>query len=387
MDRIVVVGAGIAAARTCASLRKLGYGGQLVLIGEEDRLPYDRPPLSKAGLEAMVDTTLPHNFGELSVKVQLGTRAQSLDLSRGVIQTDSGSVGFDGLVIATGAAPIRLPATGNQLTLRTASDADLLRERLTPRTRVVLIGASWIGAEVATIAHRRGCIVTCIEADGAPAASSLGAEVGRALTTWWQGIDLRLNSAVQVVTETGVVLADGTSIDADVVLTAVGARPTTAWLEGSGLAVDRGILVDDHLRTVLPEIVAVGDVAAWWSHRWGQYLRVLHWDDAAVAPATAAASLLGLDVEPYDPVPYFWSDQFGHKLQFAGYSGGSNRTVCRWSEDGTLQGAAWLTADGTLTAYLAIDRPRDMLLARRALADKRKPDPDVLSDANTPLSL
>src|SRR4051794_29218285 len=178
-SRIVVVGAGVAAVRTVGSLRRRGIGGHIVLLGEEAGPPYDRPPLSKAVLAGeRDDTTLRFDPAALDVDVRPGTPAVGLDLVRRVVSTARGGVGFDRLVVATGAAPVRLPGPGSQLTLRTAADAMALRDRLRPGARVVIVGASWIGAEVATQAVARGCVVTCLEAGRAPLAAALGEEVG-----------------------------------------------------------------------------------------------------------------------------------------------------------------------------------------------------------------
>jgi NADPH-dependent 2,4-dienoyl-CoA reductase/sulfur reductase-like enzyme len=189
-----------------------------------------------------------------------------------------------------------------------------------------------------------------------------------------------------------VVLGDGTALAADVVVVGVGVRPETGWLTGSGLALDRGIVVDEHLRAA-PGVVAVGDVAAWWSRRYGSRMRVQHWDDATAGAAVAAASVLAtgdptaLYTAPvHDPVPYFWSDQFGHKLQYVGHHDPAATPIVREPADGKGWSAAWLDGDGRLAAVLAVDRPRDLLLARRALIDGTDPDPDRLADPSVPLS-
>jgi len=403
--RIVVVGGGLAGARTCEQLRRQGYEGELILIGAEPHMPYDRPPLSKEVLRGeRADTTLPVGLGGLDVEILLGTSATGLDLAEravricptstadGLSAGMSRTIGFDRLVIATGVAPITLPGPGHQFVVRTADDARRLRDRLRPGARVVIVGAGWIGAEVATSALARGCAVTCVEVDSAPVARVLGTEVGKRLIPWWSDVDLRLNARVDRVDDGAVVLADGTAIPADVVVTGVGARPETAWLIGSGLELDRGVVVDEWLRAA-PGVVAVGDVAAWWSRRYGTRMRLEHWDNASMGAVVAASTLLNApdpgsdaDAPAYDPVPYFWSDQFGHKLQYVGHHDPAATPIWRDPADGKGWSAAWLDASGRLTAVLAVDRPRDMLAGRRAIMAGATPDPSRLADPTVALT-
>jgi len=376
-SQTVVVGAGVAAVRTIGALRRGGCAGPVVLLGEESRAPYDRPPLSKTVLAGeREDTTLRFDPVALDIDLRLGTPAVGLDLTRRVVLTSRGEVEFDRLVIATGAAPVRLTGPGRQLTLRTAEDAIALRARLRPGARVVLIGASWIGAEVASQAVARGCVVTCLEAGPAPLAAALGEEVGRTLLPWWSGIDVRLGVTVSSVEDGAVVLADGTAVPADVVVTGVGVRQEVGWLAGSGLDLERGLAVDEHLRTsvagaALPEVVAAGDVVARWSPRSRRRLSLGHWEDASSAGAVAAATLLARPDDPlpvHDPVPYFWSDQFGHKVQYVGAHGAQDRPV--EAPDGRPgRTVTWIDPAGAITAVLTVDRPRDSAAARRAVAE------------------
>jgi NADPH-dependent 2,4-dienoyl-CoA reductase/sulfur reductase-like enzyme len=375
-SRIVVVGGGLAAVRTVSSLRRRGFGGRVVVLAEESQPPYDRPPLSKAVLAGeREDTTLRFDTASLDVDLRLGTPAVGLDLSRRVVATPHGEVGFDGLAIASGAFPVRLPGPGSQVTLRTAADAIALRERLRPGARVVVIGASWIGAEVATQAIARGCVVTCLEAGAAPLAGAVGAEVGSSFLPWWAGIDLRLNVAVDSIEHEAVVLTDGTAVPADVVVTGVGVRPEVSWLAGSGVDIERGVAVDAHLRVAVagatvPDVVAVGDVAARWSPRAGRRLLVGHWEDASGAGAVAAETLLAApeDARPvHDPVSYFWSDQFGHKIQYVGAHGPADRPF-ETPDERPGRTLTWIGPTGSITAVLTVDRPRDCAAARGALA-------------------
>jgi 3-phenylpropionate/trans-cinnamate dioxygenase ferredoxin reductase component len=370
LDRIVVVGGGLAASRSCAALRRQGHDGDIVLIAAEPHMPYDRPPLSKGMLHGTcTDPTLPVDLTGLGVQIQLGTAATGLRPGERTVATVSDQVTYDGLVIATGASPIRLPGDGEQLLLRTVDDARVLRDRLVTGARIVVIGASWIGAEVVTAAIAAGCRVTCLEAGTGPAAQVFGAEVAERFMPWWEGVDLRCGTAVARVECVGVLLKDGTLVPADTVITGIGVRPETGWLEGSGLQLDRGVVVDERLYAA-PGIVAVGDVTARWSPRWNRRLRITHWDDASSGPAVAAASLLAeADTGPvYDPVPYFWSDQFGHKVQYLGQLGTEDKPEFCEPADGRGWSVAWFDAERRLTAVLAVDRPRDIAQARRLLA-------------------
>ncbi|WP_050760456.1 NAD(P)/FAD-dependent oxidoreductase [Thermobispora bispora] len=386
MDHVVVVGGGLAGVRSVEALRARGFAGLITLIGEERHRPYDRPPLSKAVLAGETDSTaVDSDLDALDVTVRLGTAAKGL--RDGVLETTEGEIEYDGLVIATGATPIRLRGEGRQYVLRTIDDARALRERLTPGTRVAVIGAGWIGAEVATAAARAGCAVTVIEAAEAPLAGALGPEVGAYTIPWYAeaGVELRLGAPVGSVDPDGITLMSGTRVRADVVVTGIGVRPAVDWLKGSGVAVDNGVLVDEHLRSTLPNVVAVGDCANWWSRRYGRRMRVEHWDTAISAPDTAAATLLGEDAV-YDPVPYFWSEQFGRMVQFAGDRIGAERTLLRGDPRTDAKWAVcWLTAEDRLAAILTVDRPRDVVQGRRIAERGQRLDPRRLTDPSVPL--
>ncbi|ADG88059.1 FAD-dependent pyridine nucleotide-disulfide oxidoreductase [Thermobispora bispora DSM 43833] len=382
----MVVGGGLAGVRSVEALRARGFAGLITLIGEERHRPYDRPPLSKAVLAGETDSTaVDSDLDALDVTVRLGTAAKGL--RDGVLETTEGEIEYDGLVIATGATPIRLRGEGRQYVLRTIDDARALRERLTPGTRVAVIGAGWIGAEVATAAARAGCAVTVIEAAEAPLAGALGPEVGAYTIPWYAeaGVELRLGAPVGSVDPDGITLMSGTRVRADVVVTGIGVRPAVDWLKGSGVAVDNGVLVDEHLRSTLPNVVAVGDCANWWSRRYGRRMRVEHWDTAISAPDTAAATLLGEDAV-YDPVPYFWSEQFGRMVQFAGDRIGAERTLLRGDPRTDAKWAVcWLTAEDRLAAILTVDRPRDVVQGRRIAERGQRLDPRRLTDPSVPL--
>jgi 3-phenylpropionate/trans-cinnamate dioxygenase ferredoxin reductase subunit len=394
-ERVVVAGGGLAGLRTVTELRARGYTGAVTLVGAEPRPPYDRPPLSKKLMAGELDdTTLHADLDALGVDARLGEAATGVDSgagtgsrgASGVLRTDRGEHRFDQLVLATGAEPIALPGAGRQCFLRTLDDALALRALLRPGLRLAIVGAGWIGAELATAAAARGCQVTVVEAAAAPLAGAIGAEIG-ALTAGWYaaaGVELRLGQPVASVEPGGLALAGGGWLAADEVVTAVGVRPAAAWLDGSGIAVDRGVLVDERLRTSAPRVWAAGDCMAYWSLRYRRRLRSEHWDVALRSPAVVAAGLLG-STDAYDPVPYFWSEQFGRMVQYAGFHDAAARLVLRGDPSARRWGACWLAGE-QLVALLTVDSPRDQAGGRRLIAAGAAVDEAVLADPDLPLS-
>jgi 3-phenylpropionate/trans-cinnamate dioxygenase ferredoxin reductase subunit len=392
IERIVIAGGGLAGLRSAAELRAGGYQGEVVLVGAEPRPPYDRPPLSKKlMMGALDDTSLDADAAALGVEFRLAESAVGLTglgesaAGGGVLRTDQGEYRFDRLVVATGAAPVRLPGTGPQRVLRSLDDALELRSVLRPGLRLAVVGAGWIGAELATAAVAYGCQVAVLEAGTAPVAGALGVEAGAATIPWYAeaGVDLRLGQAVESVEPGGLALPGGSWLAADEVLTAVGVRPATGWLDGSGVALDNGAAVNDRLRTSAAGVYAVGDCASFWSGRYGRRLRVEHWDTALHAPEVAAANMLGGD-EVYDPVPYFWSEQFGRMVQYAGQHTAADHLIWRGDPAGQRWAACWLGGPGgpagRLVAVLTVDLPRDLLQGRRVIASGRPVDPARLAD-------
>lgn len=354
------MGAGIAGSRTCLELRKLGYEGQIILLGEETSLPYDRPPLSKAVIVGKRESKpLKADYNGLGIELCLRTRVESVDLAGRKVITTSGSVAFEHLVVATGATPVCLPGTGEQLTLRTDVDAAALRDRLIEGARVVVIGASWIGAEVAHAALQKGCAVTGLEFHPAPLAQTLGVVIGSRFAGWWEGATLRTSVRVAAVEPDGVHLQGGEVIPADVVVTGIGVRPATGWLDSSGLELLPAVAVDERLHTSNPNVYALGDAAAWWSPRFKRRMDVQHWDDAYTAPAVVASGIVHGDASElvHDPVPYFWSDQFGHRIEYVGHHGPSDTVTI---DDGYETGwtAQWTDTDGRLTAAFGVDQSK-----------------------------
>ncbi|WP_370070662.1 NAD(P)/FAD-dependent oxidoreductase [Mycobacterium sp. MAA66] len=367
---VVIIGGGLAGSRTCTELRQLGFSGPIVLVCDEPGLPYDRPPLSKNVIRGKRESKpLKVRYEELSIDVRLGVTAKALDLDSRQVQTSDGPIEFGHLVIATGATPVRLPGSGEQLTLRTDTEAAALRDRLTEGARVVVIGASWIGAEVAHVAVERGCRVTGLEYHRAPLAQALGTEIGSRFASWWSGAELRTGARVVAVEDEGVQLADGEVIPADVVVTGIGVRATTDWLADSGLELLPALAVDEYLRcTAARDVYAVGDAAAWWSRRYDRRLNVQHWDDAYCAPAVVAAGIYhGADSQLiHDPVPYFWSDQFGHRIEYVGHHDGSDTvTIDEDHEKGWT--AQWFDGSGRVTAALSVDQSKFIAATRTEL--------------------
>ncbi len=387
--RVVVAGAGLAGWRTAEELRARGFAGPVTLIGAEPRPPYDRPPLSKKVLtEPDLDPSLKADFAALEVDFRPSETATGLGED---LVTDRGRYPFDHLVLATGALPVALPGPGRQRFLRTYDDAlalrDLLRSGRSPRKtlRLAIVGAGWIGAELATAAVAHGSQVTVVEAGPAPLAAAIGAPLGAQTARWYAaaGVDLRVATAVETVQPGGLALAGGGVVEADEVVTAVGVRPATGWLDGSGVWLENGVAVDAGLRTSRPGVYAVGDCAAFESRRFGRRLRFEHWDVALKAPEVVAANVLGGD-EAYDPVPYFWSEQFGRMVQYVGYHGAADSMLWRGDPAEPAWAACWLAA-GRLVGVLTVDRPRDMIQARRLIAAGGPVDVARLTDPAIPV--
>jgi 3-phenylpropionate/trans-cinnamate dioxygenase ferredoxin reductase component len=330
---IAVIGASLAGKTAAAALRRSGFTGRLLIAGDEPCTPYDRPPLSKEflrGERTVQQIALREDAALTDIDWRLGQRATALDAASRTVGFDDGRrEAFDGIVIATGARPRKLP--GSELAgvhvLRTVTDAQSLRSDLAKSpARVVIVGAGFIGQEVAATCIGMGLGVTMIEL-GAPAAHVLGPAVAQGLTELHRarGVDLRLGVSVHSFEGDGLLravrLSDGTLIDAQVALLGVGVIPNTEWLAGSGLTIADGVLCDETCLAA-PGIVAAGDVARWPNPRYGHSRRVEHWDNAVRQAEHAAARLLAADeaaaAKPYNPVPWFWSDQYSLKLQLVG---------------------------------------------------------------------
>ncbi|MFE9442337.1 NAD(P)/FAD-dependent oxidoreductase [Streptomyces sp. NPDC006602] len=384
MRRIVVVGASAAGLAAVETLRREGYDGTLTLVGDEPRAPYDRPPLSKQLLAAEWESDrlalrTPDDLAGLGLDLRLGVAATGLELTERTVELADGcEVPYDGLIVATGVRPRRLPGEGAHV-LRTLDDALTLRERLTPGRRLVVVGAGFLGAEAAAVAWRLGAHVTLLEPASVPLAHAVGTEVGEVLSRAHveRGVDLRCGVTVTEVTEDGVRLADGEVIDADEVLVAVGSLPNTEWLDGSGLPVGDGVVCDEYCeaawgspRPKVGGVYAAGDVARWYNPLFGTSMRVEHRTNAAEQGMAAARNLLRPEARrPFAPVPYFWSDQYDMKVQAYGFLRGHDEVAV---VDGDLAErrfvAVYRTGD-RVSGALAVGMPPKAIRAwRRAIA-------------------
>ncbi|MER6125914.1 FAD-dependent oxidoreductase [Streptomyces sp. NPDC001795] len=373
MRTVAVVGASLAGLSAARSLRKRGYDGRLVVIGDEPHRPYDRPPLSKeflAGAIGEADLALERDDEDLAAEWVLGTRATGLDRTERAIRLSDGrEIRADGVVVATGAAARTLPGTDGLSgvhVLRTLEDARALRDDLARGGRLVVIGGGFIGAEVASTAYALGLDVTVIEAASTPLAGPLGEIMGGIVSALHADHGVRLLCGVGVKGLGGerrvdaVLLEDGRSIPADTVVVGVGARPCVDWLEGSGVALDNGVKCGADGRTSLAGVVAVGDCANWYDPHTGTHRRVEHWTGAMERPDAAVATLLAWGAtEPGVPrPPYFWSDQYGVKIQFVGHAAGADSVTV---EEGATDDRSFLAVyrrAGTPVAVLGMNQPR-----------------------------
>ncbi|MGW6790478.1 NAD(P)/FAD-dependent oxidoreductase [Streptomyces chartreusis] len=383
MRTVAVVGASLAGLSAARSLRKQGYDGRLVFIGDELHRPYDRPPLSKeflAGTLGEPELALETDDEDLQAEWMLGTRAVALDHAERTLRlADGRQVRADGFVIATGAAARTLPGSEGLAgvhTLRTLDDARALRDELALGGRLVVIGGGFIGAEVASTARALGLEVTVVEAAPAPLAGPLGEAMGAVVSALHADHGVALLCGVGVKGLSGerrvdaVLLEDGRTVPADIVVVGVGARPNVEWLEGSGVDLDNGVKCGADGRTSLAGVVAVGDCANWYDPRAGLHRRVEHWTGARERPDAAVAALLaGGAVAPGVPrPPYFWSDQYGVKIQFAGHAAGADSVTI---EDGTPDERNVLAVyrrSGIPVAVLGMNQPRLFTRWRKHLA-------------------
>ncbi|GAA5072517.1 NAD(P)/FAD-dependent oxidoreductase [Nocardia iowensis] len=407
-QRFVIVGGGLAAAKLAEALRANDFPGTVLLLGAEEWLPYERPPLSKehlAGKKQLVDfTTAPGQwYRDHRVEVRLGTTVEGLDPAEKTITLPDGStVSYDKLALATGSSPRTLSIPGadapNVYTLRTIEDSDTLIEFFASAAqRIVIIGAGWIGLEVAAAARAAGVEVTIVETAEQPLLGALGPEMGEVFAELHRshGVDLRLGAEVAEITTqeaiatslaNGVKLADDSVIEAEAVLIAVGARPNIELAADAGLDVDDGVLVDEHLTTSDPDIVAVGDIAEQQHPVLDRRIRVEHWANALNQPTVAAATMLGKEAS-YDRLPYFFTDQYDLGMEYTGYAapGEYDRVVTRGDVAAREFVAFWLDSDNRVLAGMNVnvwdvtDRIKELILSGEPV------DPDALADTSKPL--
>ena len=397
LETIAVVGASLAGLRAVETLRRLGYDGRIHLIGAEEHLPYDRPPLSKqvlAGAWEPERVWLKEEdaFAGLQVEAHLGSTATDLDLDERAVVLHGGTrLGFDRLLVATGATPRHLPDTADLdgvHVLRTLEDCLSLRHAFDERPRVAVVGAGFIGSEVAATARTRGLEVTVLEALPVPLATGLGEAMGGVCGELHRdhGVDLRCDVAVAGFDGNGRVervwLADGSAVDADVVVVGVGVVPNTSWLDSSGLAINNGVVCDERCATSAPGVYAAGDVARWHNPLFDEEMRVEHWTNASDQGVVAAQNLLAGPGagEAYAPVPYFWSDQYDTKIQLVGHPRpGDEVRVVRGSVE-ERRFVALYGNRGRLRAALAFSSPRPLMAYRRLISERVSWD-DALAHA------
>ncbi|ANS29607.1 ferredoxin-NAD(+) reductase [Rhodococcus opacus] len=400
----VVVGGGLAGAKTAEALRDKDFDGSIILLSEEEHLPYERPPLSKehfAGKKALGDFTVHHGdwYRDHHVDLRLGTTATALDLTGHTVTLPDGStLGYDKLALATGSRSRRPPISGSDAEgvhyLRTIDESDKLIEAVSGGRQLVVIGAGWIGLEVGASAREKGADVTVVEAAEVPLLGSLGPEIGSVFAELHRehGVQLHLGATVEeIVVEdgkaTGVRLGDGTVLPADAVLVAVGAAPNIEIAERAGLDVDGGVLVDAGLQTSDPDVVAVGDIAAQQHPRLGTRIRVEHWANALNQPAVAAATMLGHEAE-YGNLPYFFTDQFDLGMEYVGYAphDSYDRVVVRGDFAAREFVAFWLDADNHVLAGMNVNIWDVTDQIKKLVSSSAPVDPDRLADPGVPLA-
>ena len=380
---VSIVGASLAGYWAAETLRRDGFEGRISLIGDEPHAPYDRPPLSKKFLAGDLDDdrlplTTAEKLADLGLEMRLGCRATGLDVATRTLEVDGVAELYDGLLIATGARCRNLPGTAGLAgvhTLRTRDDAEAIRDALANGARrVVVVGAGFIGAEVASTAIGRGAEVTMVEALEAPFGRVLGVEMGAVMADVHRrhGVDLRTGVGVDEVLGddrlAGVRLADGATLEADLLVVGIGVVPNTDWLEGSGLTLDDGVVCDETCLAA-PDVVAAGDVARWANPRYGEVMRVEHWDNAVQQGVHAARRLLQSDEEatPYAPVPWFWTDQYDRKVQLAGRPHTDDEVRVVAGSTAEHRFAAFYGRDGRFTAALGMNRPRQVMQSKGLL--------------------
>jgi 3-phenylpropionate/trans-cinnamate dioxygenase ferredoxin reductase subunit len=399
IERIVIIGAGLGGARAAEALRKDGYEGRITLLGDEPDRPYLRPPLSKEYLrgESERDKVFVHPEGfyvENAIDLRPSTTAQAIDrATREVVLDDGGRIPFDRLLISTGARPRTLPLPGADLpgvvTLRTLADAEALRTATKDADRIVVIGAGWIGSEVAASLRMLGRQVTIVAPDSIPLERVLGTEIGAVYRDLHQerGVEMRLGTSVdRILGRAGVEAVQtvaGDRIAADLVVVGIGVEPRTELAASAGLTVDNGIEVSATLRTSDPGIFAAGDVASAWHPFYDRRFRSEHWANAKFQGSAAGPLLLGADT-PFDRLPYFYSDQYDLGMEYTGHASATDRLVVRGSLADRAFVAFWLV-DGRVVAGMNaniwdVAKPIERLIRSRAIVDV-----DALADPSIPI--
>ncbi|GIK77124.1 MAG: FAD-dependent oxidoreductase [Acidobacteria bacterium] len=398
-ERHVIVGGGLAGAKAAEALRAEGHEGEIVLIGAEDELPYERPPLSKDYLrgESSRDDARVHPEGfyeEQEIELRIATSVTAIDPGAREVELDGGErLGWDRLLLATGSEPRRLPLPGADLDgvhhLRDLGDSDAISARLEPGARLVVVGAGWIGSEVAASARQKGAEVEVVERAPRPLEHVLGAEASDfyAAVHREHGVVLRTGAALERFEGTGrvegVLLGDGTRIDCDAVVVGVGIVPRTGLAEEAGLEVENGVVTDERLATSAEGVFACGDVANAHHPFYGRRLRVEHWANALHQPEVAARAMLGKEAS-YDRVPYFFSDQYDVGMEYAGYATEWDRIAFRGDPGGGEFIAFWLR-DGRVVAGMNVNVWDVTDPIQELIRSRKRVDADRLVDPGVPL--
>ena len=396
LSTLVVVGASLAGAKAAEAARDAGHDGRIVLIGEEPSVPYERPPLSKAVLRGEADPVVTHVHADgfyAAHDIDLVTgRVNDLDPGARTVRVDNGDTfSFDTLVLATGMTPLWLPIPGVELpgvhVLRTVEDAVHLRDAIRGAGRVAVVGAGWIGSEVAASARQVGADVVLIDSSAVPLHRSLGNEVGAVFAALHaeHGVTLRMSTTVREIrgadTAEEVVLDDGSVEPADVVVLGVGVAPRMELAEQAGLRIDDGIVVDEYLETSVPGIFAAGDVASAWHPLYGRHLRVEHWANALNQGITAGRNAAG-QRESYARLPYFFSDQYDVGLEYVGHASSGDSVAFR-GDPSSHEFIAFWHRDGIITAAMnvnvwdVVDELKSMIEARAPFDLASLTNPDI----------
>jgi len=397
MSTFVIVGAALAGAKAAEALRSEGFDGRIALIGAESERPYERPPLSKDLLrgESEVEGARVHEAGfyeEKDIELRTGVTVEAIDTAASEVALAGGErLAYDRLLLTTGAEPRRVPVPGADLEgvhyLRDLGDSAAIGERIAAGGRLVVIGAGWIGSEVAASARQKGCEVAVVEMTDVPLERVLGREVGAIYGDIHRdhGLELHTGVGVQAIEGDGraerVRLSDGRALDCDFVVVGVGVVPRTALAEQAGIAVNDGIVVDEHLQTSVPGIYAAGDVANAFHPFYGHHLRVEHWANALNQPATAAQSMLGKEAS-YERLPYFFSDQYEVGMEYAGFAREWDEVVFRGDTAAREFIAFWVSggrvvAGMNVNVWDVVEGIQELIRSRREVPVERLRDPDV----------
>ena len=400
MQNIVIVGASLAGTRAAETLRSSGFTGTITMVGAETQKPYDRPPLSKNYLAGDWDAERvalrkPEVLDELHLTWKLGVAATALDTAANTVTlADGTTLSYDGLIIATGGDVRRLPnqpALAGVHTLRTLDDATALRDEIAEGTKVVVIGAGFIGLEAAATAKKRGAVVTVLEGLEAPLIRAMGAEMGAAIGAVHERNGVRVMCSVQVASingdtkVTGVSLTNGETIAADVVIVGIGVSPATTWLEGSGLTLRDGVVCNANLNAGPENVFVAGDVLRWPNALFADVetdMRVEHWTNAAEQGAVAATNLLAAmsaqPQTPYEAVPFFWSDQFDARIQCLGRPSANARVDVVAGNPADGKWCSIYSVNDRLTAVLGVSQPK-LVMPSRALLSTHTSREDALA--------